>query len=298
MQKWIDNNTNIALELKDLTIKDLNNEVLIDNISYQFEKGKIHYICGPSGCGKTVLISHFNGLMIPESGQIKVLGNEIKYNGKKVKHVKQIRKHIGMVFQFAEYQLFKATIRKDIMFGPINFGKKKKVAYTEAEKFLNMTGMSSDFLERNPFGLSGGQKRRVAIAGILAIEPDVLVFDEPTAGLDPHGEKEMLDIFVKLKEAGKTIIVVTHTISHAMEIADNLIVINNKKIVKDGNVYDVFLDKKVTSEASLSIPPLFTVVEKLSNTDNNFSSLLTTLRPRTIEQLAIDVRKIKNHEKK
>jgi len=296
MKKWVDNNSNIAIELKNLTINDINGNVLLDNLNYSFEKGKIHYICGPSGCGKTVLISHFNGLMIPKSGAVNVFGNPIIYRKSKVKNSKIIRKHVGMVFQFAEYQLFKSTIRKDIIFGPMNFGIKKKEAYKDAEKFLNMVGMDSSFLERNPFGLSGGQKRRVAIAGILSFNPDVLVFDEPTAGLDPNGEKDMLKIFQDLKEQGKTIIVVTHTLSHALEIADNMVVINNKKIIKTGRPYEIFNDDKITKEAALSIPFLYKAVKMISQSRKAWEKIIDK-EPRTIKQLAIEIRKTSEYEK-
>jgi len=287
----------IAVSLKNFSVK-INGEYLLKDINYDFEANKIHYIAGPSGCGKTLLISHFNGLMTSQEGSIEILGEKInvKKNGK-IKKIKDLRKKICLVFQFAEYQLFKKTILKDIIFGPSNFGISKKEATERAKKYINLVGLNETFLNRDPFGLSGGQKRRVAIAGVLAIEPDILVFDEPTGGLDPEGEKEILRIFLKLKELGKTIIVVTHSMNLALEIADNIVVMNNKTIVKAGEPYTIFSDKQLTDETKLFIPHVYKFIEELVQTNKKYEKIFD-MKPRNYEQLAQCIVKLKGGKKK
>ncbi|MDR1850846.1 MAG: ATP-binding cassette domain-containing protein [Mycoplasmataceae bacterium] len=295
MQNKITQSKN-AIILKDLSIvfnkKQKNEFTLLDNLNYGFEKGKIHYIAGKSGSGKTVLISHFNGLNKTQLGSIAVFDELIKIKFGKIMNVKKIRQKIGMVFQFAEYQLFKSTIEKDIIFGPMNFKVKKDEAIKRAKKYLKLVGLDESFLPRNPFGLSGGQKRRVAIAGILAIEPEILIFDEPTAGLDPNGEREMLEIFKKLKAMGKTIIVVTHSMNHALEIADNVVVIGDKKILKSGNTYEIFQDEQLVMNENLSTPLIFKTIKELIAKDKKYNELLK-IQPRTVEELVKGINLIK-----
>jgi energy-coupling factor transport system ATP-binding protein len=282
------NITDSAITLKNFSIifnQGLEEEyVLFDKINYSFEKGKIHFIVGPSGSGKTVLVSHFNGLIKSTNGEIIINGSPIIFSGKKIVDVKKIRSKIGAVFQFAEYQLFKNTIENDIIFGPMNFGMKKDKAKIVAKEVMKKVGMPLDFLSKNPFGISGGQKRRVAIAGVLASDPNILIFDEPTAGLDPNGEKEILKIITDLKKEGKTIIVVTHTMNHAIEIADNLVVVGDSKILKDGDTYDIFADKVLITKTNLSTPSIISVIEKLIDKDKDYLKLLS-YKPRTIEEL-------------
>lgn len=290
-KKIIENiNPNISLSLKNIDIifnKGEQNEFkLLNNINYDFEKGKVHFIIGPSGSGKTVLINHFNGLSIPTNGSIYINGKLMEHKKGKIKNIKEIRRKIGMVFQFAEYQLFKSTIEKDIMFGPINFGVKKHIAKDRAKKYLSLVGMPEEFLKRNPFGLSGGQKRRVAIAGILAIEPDIIVFDEPTAGLDPRGEKEILEIITSLAKEGKTIIIVTHSVNNVLQFADNVIVLNNGSIAASGDLYDIYKDEELIKKTNLSIPFVFTMINKLVEHDKKYNILYEQFKPRTVEELA------------
>ncbi|MDR2654414.1 MAG: ATP-binding cassette domain-containing protein [Mycoplasmataceae bacterium] len=290
----IDNN--VALELKDFSIY-FDKKPFLSNLNYKFEKGKIHYIVGPSGAGKTVLITHFNGLMISKYGSVNVFNTPIIIKKNKIKNVKYIRNKIGMVFQFAEYQLFKKTILKDIIFGPMNFGVKKEEAINRAKKYINLVGLDESFLPRDPFGLSGGQKRRVAVAGILAIEPEILIFDEPTAGLDPNGEKEFLTIFKTLKEMGKTIIIVTHSMNLAIEVADNLIVVADGKIVRDGDIYEIFADKELVEKTNLSTPLIFRTIEALVKKNKIYNTLFD-LRPKTIDELTLYISKIRKDDKR
>ena len=212
------------IKISDLSIifnKNKHNQfTLLSRLNLNFFSNKIYFIVGDSGVGKTTLIHHLNGLLKSSDGDIFVEDIAILGKNRKIKDVKKLRKLISIVFQFPEYQLFKSTVEDDIIFGPLNFGFKKTEAQKMAKFYLNMVGLNDTFLDACPFNLSGGQKRRVAIAGILAIEPKIIIFDEPTAGLDPKGEKQIIEIIKKLKNKGKTIIVVSHAMDIALEIAD------------------------------------------------------------------------------
>ncbi|MCV3754013.1 ATP-binding cassette domain-containing protein [Ureaplasma zalophigenitalium] len=213
---------------------------------------------------------------------------DIKTNYKlttKLRQYKKLRKKVGFVFQFPEYQLFKHTIEQDIMFGPMNFGVKKQEAKKRAKKYLNKLGLSDEYLEYSPFGLSGGQKRRVAIAGILAIETDMLIFDEPTAGLDPVGEKEMMQIILDAKNENKTVFVITHTMDHVLEIADEVIVMHEGEIIRNGSAYEIFTDQELMQKTSIEPPKVISTINQLRANDQVFDKLLT-LAPKTIEELA------------
>ncbi|WP_245600632.1 ATP-binding cassette domain-containing protein [Ureaplasma canigenitalium] len=225
---------------------------------------------------------------------------EIKTNykfNKKIKRFKDLRKRVGFVFQFPEYQLFKDTIEKDIMFGPLNLGVKKKEAKERAKFYLNKLGLDDSYLERNPFGLSGGQKRRVAIAGILAIKNDILVFDEPTAGLDPVGEQEMMKIILEAKAEDKTIFVITHTMDHVLEIADEVVVMDDGEIIASGDPYSIFLDEDLMKSSPLQYPRVLSVVKQLIDRDKEKWSKLIEYKPRTVEELADKIRIINKKER-
>ena len=181
----------------------------LKNISLEFEMNKITALIGHTGSGKSTLVQQLNALLIPTSGTLEVCDFIITNDKKKNKNLKSLRKRVGLVFQFPEYQLFEETVAKDIGFGPKNFGVSEEEISEIVKKVIVQVGLDESFLERSPLELSGGQKRRVAIAGILAMNPEVLVLDEPTAGLDPNGAKAMLDLFVELNRLGKTIIIVT-----------------------------------------------------------------------------------------
>ena len=281
---------NIAIQLDKFKIvfnyKTKNEQILLDEMNYSFEKNKIHFIIGNSGTGKTTLVTHFNGLLKSRYGDINILDKHfILGKNKKIKKIKELRKDVGLVFQFPEYQLFKDTIQADIMFGPINLGVSKEEAKRRAKKYLNMLGLDDSFLDRSPFNLSGGQKRRVALAGILAIEPKIIIFDEPTAGLDPTGEKEILNIILDLKNKGHTVFVISHMMNHVLEIADNVIVLGNKKVVAFDEPYKIFRNKKLIKENSLDQPFIIKIIEKLISKDKTYEKLYE-LKPRTQEQLA------------
>lgn len=262
--------------------------IVLDKFSKDFEPNKIHFVIGNSGSGKTTLLSHFNGLIKSKYGDITIGDLQILGNKKKIKNIKDLRKRVGMVFQFPEYQLFKDTIEKDIMFGPVNLGVPKDEAKKRARHYLNLLGLNDSFLQRSPFNLSGGQKRRVALAGILAIEPDVLIFDEPTAGLDPAGEKDMMNIILNLKKSGKTIFVITHVMDQVLGIGDQVLVIGNKNILASGEPYEIFTNEKLIRENFLDKPKVIKVINQLSKIDKKFNQLLE-LKPRNVDELAKEI---------
>ena len=187
------------------------NEVLaLDNVSLNIEDGSFVALVGETGSGKSTLVQHLNALLLPDNGTIDVNEYTIVSKKRKNKHLHDIRKHIGLIFQFPEYQLFEETVLKDVAFGRKNFGVKEAEALEKAKEALKLVKIDESYYERTPFELSGGERRRVAIAGILALDPDVLVLDEPTAGLDYEGSKYVMDLVKGLNNKGKTIILVTH----------------------------------------------------------------------------------------
>ena len=196
----------------------------LHGIDLSIPEGKVTAIIGQTGSGKSTLVQHLNGLLIPSAGTLDICGFHIQPL-LKIKDVKELRKEVGLVFQFPEYQLFEETIEKDIAFGPKNFGVGEEEANALVKKILPMVGLDESYLQRSPFELSGGQKRRVAIAGILVLDPKVLVLDEPTAGLDPQGAKEMMSLFMDLNRTHKkTILLVSHDMEHVMRYCDHVIV--------------------------------------------------------------------------
>lgn len=206
------------------------------------------------------------------------------FSNKRIKKFKIIRRNVGMVYQFPEYQLFKNTVIEDVMFGPRNLGFNKIEAKQMAIDSLEKLNITEKFYTNSPFGLSGGQKRRVAIAGILSIGGSILIFDEPTAGLDPRGEDEMIEIMLNAKKEGKTIFVVTHSMNEVLKIADEILVLHNGELVANGSPYKVFNNKKIMQETSISIPYIVNLVNELVKKDSRYESLIN-LEPRTIEQL-------------
>ena len=227
----------------------------LDNITLDIEMNKITAIIGHTGSGKSTLVQHLNALLLPTSGKLEVVDYVIDSDKKKNKNLKSLRKRVGLVFQFPEYQLFEETIAKDIGFGPKNFGESQEKIDEITKKVITQVGLDESYLDKSPLELSGGQKRRVAIAGILAMDPDILVLDEPTAGLDPLGAKAMLDLFVELNKQGKTIIIVTHEMDYVLEYCDLCVVVNKGKIVYEGTPINLFINDEIMNRVGIE-PPL------------------------------------------
>lgn len=212
----------------------------LKGITLSIPEGKVTAIIGQTGSGKSTLVQHLNGLLLPSAGTLDVAGFHIQPL-LKLKDIKQLRKEVGLVFQFPEYQLFEETIEKDIAFGPKNFGTPENEAFALVKKVLPMVGLDESYLERSPFELSGGQKRRVAIAGILILDPQILVLDEPTAGLDPQGAKEMMELFMDLnRKQNKTILLVTHDMDHVLNYCDRVIILSHGKVKQESDVREFF----------------------------------------------------------
>lgn len=220
-------------------------------------------VVGHTGSGKSTLVQHMNALLLATSGSVTVFDHPAV----KGKPLTPIRKKVGMVFQFPEYQLFEETVEKDIMFGPLNFGQSKEKAKELARQMIKIVGLEEQLLHRSPFSLSGGQMRRVAIAGILAMEPNILILDEPTVGLDPAGQKSMMDLFRTLTEDyGKTIIIVTHDMNVVAEYSNRVLVMNQGKLVFDGTPFHLFSNHELLDECNLDLPSVSRLIQDLNLT--------------------------------
>ena len=224
------------------------------DINFDIKDGQFLAIVGHTGSGKSTLIQHMNGLLKPSSGSITI-GEKVIKPDEKNKGLKEIRQYVGLVFQFPEYQLFEETVEKDIMFGPMNYGVSEEEAKVRAHDVIKMVGLDESVLSQSPFNLSGGQMRRVAIAGILAMNPDVLVLDEPTAGLDPQGQHEMMEMFNTLhKQYHKTIILVTHDMNLVAEYAEEMIVMHRGEMKFKGAPQQVFKEVDALRECGIILP--------------------------------------------
>lgn len=224
------------------------------DINFDIEAGQFLAIVGHTGSGKSTLIQHMNGLLKPSSGCISI-GEKVIKSDEKNKGLKEVRQYVGLVFQFPEYQLFEETVEKDIMFGPMNYGVSEEESRQRAHDVIKLVGLDEEVLQQSPFNLSGGQMRRVAIAGILAMNPDVLVLDEPTAGLDPQGQHEMMEMFKTLhQEYGKTIVLVTHDMNLVAEYAQEMIVMHRGVMRLKGTPQQVFKEVNILNECGITLP--------------------------------------------
>ena len=268
--------------------------IILDNVSYTYqegtpfasaalsdvnlsiEDGSYTAIIGHTGSGKSTILQLLNGLLVPTKGSVRVFDTLITSTSVN-KQIRQIRKQVGLVFQFAENQIFEETVLKDVAFGPQNFGVSIEEAEAIAREKLALVGIDESLFGRSPFELSGGQMRRVAIAGILAMEPSILVLDEPTAGLDPIGRKELMALFKKLHQDGITIVLVTHLMDDVAEFADQVYVMEKGKLVKSGKPSLVFQNVEFMEKIQLGVPKITRFAQRLVDRGISFEQLPITI---------------------
>ena len=246
------------------------------DMTVTIKDGSYTAFIGHTGSGKSTIMQLLNGLYLPTSGQVKVDDTIINRQSKN-KEIKPIRKKVGLVFQFPESQLFAETVLEDIAFGPQNFGVSKEEAEQRALESLRLVGLSDELRDQNPFDLSGGQMRRVAIAGILAMQPDILVLDEPTAGLDPQGRKELMSLFKQLHLSGITIVLVTHLMDDVADYATAVNVMEKGRLVLSGTPKDVFQKVAFLKEKQLGVPKITEFALQLQEKGYSFESLPITI---------------------
>ena len=244
----------------------------LSDVSLTIEDGSYTALIGHTGSGKSTILQLLNGLLVPSQGSVRVFDTLITSISKN-KDIRQIRKQVGLVFQFAENQIFEETVLKDVAFGPQNFGVSEEDAEQIAREKLALVGIDESLFNRSPFELSGGQMRRVAIAGILAMEPAILVLDEPTAGLDPLGRKELMNLFKKLHQSGMTIVLVTHLMDDVAEYANQVYVMEKGRLVKGGKPSDVFQDVVFMEEVQLGVPKITAFCKRLADRGVSFKRL-------------------------
>ncbi|VKX94350.1 cobalt ABC transporter ATP-binding protein [Streptococcus pneumoniae] len=244
----------------------------LSDVSLTIEDGSYTALIGHTGSGKSTVLQLLNGLLVPSQGSVRVFDTLITSTSKN-KDIRQIRKQVGLVFQFAENQIFEETVLKDVAFGPQNFGVSEEDAVKTAREKLALVGIDESLFDRSPFELSGGQMRRVAIAGILAMEPAILVLDEPTAGLDPLGRKELMTLFKKLHQSGMTIVLVTHLMDDVAEYANQVYVMEKGRLVKGGKPSDVFQDVVFMEEVQLGVPKITAFCKRLADRGVSFKRL-------------------------
>ena len=275
----------------------------LKDINLTIKDNSFTCLIGHTGSGKSTLVQQINALLIPNSGEVDVNGiivtsksnqKSIKKSLKKEKKdfkssfdIKELRKGVGLVFQFPEYQLFEETVLKDVSFGPKNFSYSNDEAEKLAKEALDLVGISEDLYERNPFELSGGQRRRVAIAGIITLKPKILILDEPTAGLDPQGSKEMMDLFEKIHQSGTTIIMVTHDMDNVIKYGSDVVVLSKGQIIKECKPFELFLDRAVLEELSIEEPKVISFAKELN--ENGYSIDLEQVKD--VQSLVKEIKK-------
>lgn len=265
----------MAIKIKDLTHKYNEGtpfeKIALKNINIHIKDGTFLGIIGHTGSGKSTLIQMFNGLLKPTKGQVFVKGLDIHSEGI---NKKEVRQSVGLVFQYPEYQLFEMTVYDDVAYGPKNLGLEGEALKERIEKSLRAVGLSEDFWKKSPFELSGGQKRRVAIAGVLAMNPDILILDEPTAGLDPKGREELFGQLKKMhEETNLTIVLISHSMEDVARYAKELIVLYRGEVVFDGETREIFKHRKQLEEIGLGVPQIRHIMDELKEKgmeiDNN-----------------------------
>lgn len=256
-----------VLETKELSFlysKGTSSEVAaINNINIKINKGELVGIIGHTGSGKSTLVEHFNAILKPTGGSVFLDGNDIWQDKK---NIRSVRFKVGVCFQYPEYQLFEDTVEKDVAFGPKNMGLSKNEIDLRVREAIGFVGLNESYLEKSPFDLSGGEKRRVAIAGVMAMKPEVLVLDEPCAGLDPIGRKTVLDLIVSYKEkTNSTVIVVSHSMEDIAKIATKILVMNESRLAYCDTVKNVFSHVSELVSMGLDVPQITQLFLKLKN---------------------------------
>ena len=251
--------------------------VALENVSFEIQDGQLVGIIGHTGSGKSTLLQHLNGLLKPTSGQIVVNGKDITAPG--VSMV-EIRKRIGLVFQYPEYQLFEETVAKDVAFGPKNLGLSEEEIDERVREALELVGLDyEEVAERSPFELSGGQKRRVAIAGVIAMRPEVLILDEPTAGLDPKAHKDVLAMVEEVhRRTGNITILVSHNMADIARLSDKIVVIDSGRLIATGTPQEVFSQREQLEAVGLALPPVTQFKEELRSRGMNLSGTILSAK--------------------
>ena len=265
------------LEVKNLTHTYSGNSPFVNDavsdVSFSIEKGEIVGIIGHTGSGKSTLVQHLNGLLKPSEGSVLFENEDIWANPKEIR---KIRSKVGLVFQYPEYQLFEETVLKDIAFGPKNMGLEGEELDNTVKEICEIVGVKPDFFEKSPFDLSGGEKRRVAIAGVMAMKPQVIVFDEPTAGLDPKGREDVMEIIRNYREAtNATVIIISHSMEDMANLADKILVMNKGKIHKFDTTENVFANSEELRSIGLNVPIVTRIFEELAQMGINLPRALT-----------------------
>lgn len=265
---------------------DNNNFWALRNINHEFAFGKITAIIGPSGSGKTILCKHLNGLLKPTTGKVQIFDMEINSEQKKIKNVLKLRKLVGFVSQNPERQLFEENVHKEVIFGPLNFGFNKDVALVQAKKYFHSLGWDIKNLKQSPFKFSGGQKRKIALAGILAYEPEIIIFDSPTAGLDVFSQEKFQNLILDLKNNfQKTIIFVSHNMNEVLTLADEVLVLDQGQKVTHTTPTKLFKNQSLCEKYQLKIPDTIRFIRMLNEVgvdtnhlnDRSFQTLSETL---------------------
>ena len=261
-------------------------EVLKD-VNLEIEEGSYTVIVGKTGSGKSTLIEHINGLLLPTHGEVMVNNVLIKNPKNKkekrslAKILKTLRQDVAVLFQFSEQQLFETSVLKDIIFAPLNYGVAEEKAILKAKELIKLVGLDESYLDKSPFELSGGEMRKVALCGVLALEPKVLILDEPTVALDYQSREEIMAMVKRLKEEfDMTIVLVTHNMDYVLEYADKVFVLKNGEISFEGKVEDLFLNEQVLKENSLELPEVLKFYKKLEA-----NNIVLDVFPRKYEEL-------------
>lgn len=260
----------------------------LKDLSFHIPSGSFVAIVGHTGSGKSTLLQHLNGLLTPTRGEVQIGDFHIN-SDKKPENLKELRSRVGVVFQYPEHQLFDETVAKDIAFGPKNFGVSDTEIAERIRDIIPAVGIDESLLDRSPFDLSGGQMRRVAIAGVLAIKPEILVLDEPTAGLDPRGQKEIMDMFYTLhQERNLTTVLVTHSMEDAVQYADHVIIMNKGTKYMEGSPEEVFTQREALNQVQLDVPE---VIQFITAFQEKFG-LTIPFKRQNVQEIANEIQQL------